>query len=243
MNKKTVLKISMLMIIGSIFGAVISFGLIELNEAGAMSYGSIISEFIFDNTILLQAFLILLIYFPAVYLLMKGKKTLKNIDSVSDQEMDQIEKIGSKYLDLVLPVNGVFMILTFMLFGMAFDNTTNSGLLVVSIFLISTIATSVLEIVTIKFVQKMDERLKGDPISLRFAKDFLESCDEAQKLRIYKSGYKAFQFTKNASLVLLIIAIMFNLTLKTGAIPIVLTGIFLLMHIISYGYFEYKNQK
>jgi len=101
----------------------------------------------------------------------------------------------------------------------------------------------VLEIVTIKFVQKMDERLKGDPTSLRFAKDFLESCDEAQKLRIYKSGYKAFQFTKNASLVLLIIAIMFNLTLKTGAIPIVLTGIFLLMHIISYGYFEYKNQK
>ncbi|WP_291636349.1 DUF3169 family protein [Clostridium sp.] len=243
MNKKTIFKIIILLAVGSIFGALFTLGLLKLNESEFMSIGDQVAKFFINNTSELHVGLIICIYFPAVYLYFKGKKFYSQLSNKSDEEFDEFEKVGSKSFDLAMLISNVFLILNFMLFGMTFNNTNSNQLIVTCLFMFSTIAVSVLNIITIKYIQKNDNRLKGDPTSFRFDKEFLESCDEAQVSRIYKSGYRAFQFSKNVSLVFVILTILLNFTFNTGAFPVFVTCMIMLIQVTSYNYYAMKNEK
>ena len=242
MNKKTILKIIALLVIGAVFGFLISFGLLKLDGSKFIDIGNQISMFIFNNTVEIFLGLFVLLYFPAVYFYQKGKRIYNRMDDSTDDEMDQLEKMGSKNFDLSLSISNVFLILTFVLFGIAFKNTISEMHIVIIVFLFNCIANAVLQIITIKYIQKIDSRLKGDPTSLKFAKNFVESCDEAEKLKIYKSGYHSFQFSKNTAFALLMLSILCNFTLDTGMFPILLTGVFTLVQVVSYSYFAMKNE-
>ena len=242
MNKKTILKIMVLLVIGAVFGFLMSFGLLRLDVSKFIYIANQMSAFILNNTVKIQLGLIVFLYLPALYFYQKGKRIFKQMDTSTDDEMDQLEKAGSKNFDFSLSISNVFFILTLILFGIAFKNTISSIYMVLIVFLFSTIANTVLQIITIKYIQRIDNRLEGDPTSLKFAKDFVESCDEAEKLKIYKSGYHSFQFTKNIAFILLIVSILCNFTLDTGMLPILLTGFFTLMQVISYSYFAMKNE-
>lgn len=242
MNKKIIFKIILLLVIGSIFGALFTFGLLKLNGSEYMSIGDQIVKFFINNTIGLHVGLIICLYVPAVYLYFKGKKFYSQISNISDEEIDEFEKVGSKCFDLSMLITNVFLILNFMLFGMTFNKTSGNHSIVIFLFMFSTIAVSVLNIITIKYIQKNDNRLKGDPTSFRFDKEFLESCDEAQVSKIYKSGYRAFQFSKNVSLGFVILTILLKFTFNTGAFPVFLSCMIMLIQVASYNYYAMKNE-
>lgn len=242
MNKKTIFKMILLLVISSIVGALFTLGLLKLNETEFISIGGQVGNIFINNTIELHLGLIICLYFPAVYLYFKGKKFYSQISNISDEEIDEFEKVGSKSFDLAMLISNVFLILNFMLFGMTFNNTNSNQSIVTFLFMFSTIAVSVLSIITIKYIQKNDNRLKGDPTSFRFDKEFLESCDEAQVSRIYKAGYRAFQFSKNVSLVFVILTILLNFTFNTGAFPVFVSCMIMLMQVTSYNYYAMKNE-
>jgi hypothetical protein len=79
MNNKIIFKIIRLLVIGSIFGALFTLGLLKLNESEYMSIGGQVGNFFINNTIELHLGLIICIYFPAVYLYFKGKKFYSQI--------------------------------------------------------------------------------------------------------------------------------------------------------------------
>lgn len=242
MNKKTIFKMILLLVISSIFGALFTLGLLKLNESEFMSIGGQVGKFFINNTIELHLGLIIFLYLPAVYLYFKGKKFYSQISNISDEEIYEFEKVGSKSFDLAMLISNVFLILNFMLFGMTFNKTSSNHSIVIFLFMFSTIAVSVLTIITIKYIQKNDNRLKGDPTSFRFDKEFLESCDEAQVSRIYKSGYRAFQFSKNVSLGFVVLTILLNLTFNTGTFPVFLSCMIMLIQVTSYNYYTMKKE-
>lgn len=243
MNKKIIFKIILSLVISSIFGAIFTLGLLKLNESEYMSIGDQIGKFFINNTSELHLGLIICLYFPAIYLYFKGKKSFSQICNISDEEIDEFEKVGSKSFDLAMSIGNVLLILNFMLFGMTFNKTNSNHLIVIFLFMFSVIGVSVLNIITIKYIQKNDNRLKGDPTSLRFDKEFLESCDEAQASRIHKSGYRAFVFSKNASLVFVVLTILLNFTFNTGTFPVFLSCMIMLIQVTSYNYYAMKNEK
>ena len=242
MNKKTVFKMIFIMIIGGIFGFFISKGVLKLNDTESIKAASNIGDFFVKNNIAIFLLLLILLYLPSVYLFIKGKSIFLELDNMLDEECDIQTKVGQRKLDIALSLNGVFMIFNFMLFGMTFAKLMNNEFVIIAIFMVNMFASSMLEISTIKFIQKVDNRLKGDPTSLRFSKDFLESCDEAEKLKIYKSGYHGFQFTKNVSLVFVILTMLGNMLLDTGGFPVFVSCSMLLTIIGSNSYYSiFKN--
>ncbi|MGK0468212.1 MAG: hypothetical protein ACJAX4_003532 [Clostridium sp.] len=242
MNKKTIFKMILLLVISSIVGALFTLGLLKLNESEFMSIGDQVTKFFMNNTVELHLGLIIFLYFPALYLYFKGKKAYSQISNISDEEIDEFEKVGSKSFDLAMLISNVFLILNFMLVGMTFNKTSSNNSIVIFLFMLSTIAVSVLAIITIKYIQKNDNRLKGDPTSFRFDKEFLESCDEAQVSRIYKAGYRAFQFSKNVSLVFVILTILLKFTFNTGAFPVFVSCMIMLIQVTSYNYYAMKKE-
>ncbi|MBC2722853.1 DUF3169 family protein [Desulfosporosinus sp.] len=240
MNRKTIFKMVFLMGIGGVIGIILSLGLLKLHQPNYIRSFVQIGDFFVRNSFAFYIGLILCLFLPAVYQYVKAKRNYNQIN-ISDDRADAYEKAGEDSFNLSMLINGVFLILNMMLFGMTFDKTRGDFLLVMFLFMFSVICASVLEIVAIRYIQKVDNRLKGEPTSLRFHKDFLESCDEAEKLRIYKCGYNAFQVSKNVSLGFIVITMISNITLETGTFPIFISCMIMLIQVTSYNYYSFRH--
>lgn len=237
MTKKQILKFIIMMIVAGIIGGVATLALLKLADSELLNSGFQISQFFYNHTIETYILLFVLLMVPTLILQYKGKRMYKNSAIRSDDEVEMVEKKSSKYFDLALTMNGMFIVFNFMLFGMLFKNTNDNQIIIIFIFLVGHLATFGVEITTIKFMKKVDERLKGDPTSMKFTKDFLESCDEAEKLKIYMSGYKAFQFSKLFALSLVVITILLNLVFDIGGLSVLISCLFLLVQTVSYSYY------
>lgn len=241
MNKKTLLRMIALMVVAGMIGVVLTLGLLKLNQTAFTGIAAQIGDFIIENSLVFYVGLLLCLFLPAVYQYQKAKRNYEQITHISDDLADSYEKAGEKSFNLSMLLNNMFLILNFMLFGMTFYENREDIFLIISVFMFGMICSSILEIVAIKYVQKNDNRLKGEPTSLRFHQEFLESCDEAEKLKIYKSGYHAFRISKNLTLGLIIVTIISNLTFYTGIFPIFISGLLMLIQVASYHYYAYKS--
>ena len=88
---------------------------------------------------------------------------------------------------------------------------------------------------TIDLEKKLNPEKKGNIFDSNFSKDWENSCDEAEKAKIYKSGYKAFKVAVISCMAMWIISVFGQLFFNTGLLPcITLTVIWLSMTIAYY---------
>ncbi|MBI9012846.1 MAG: DUF3169 family protein [Clostridiales bacterium] len=239
MNKKTFFKMALLMCIGGVIGGVVSVGLFFMNDEFGYVFKNI-GDFIINVSPFLYPALLILMFLPAVYLFTKGKKMLVESKTLDEDDMDELEKESGKYLDMSIAVNGVYMLLNFLLLGATIQKGSDTYFIVLFMFLINAILASGMEIVVVRFIQKNDDRIKGDPTSFKFHKDFVASCDEAEQYKIYKSGYEAFQFSRIFTFVMILVSILFKLVFDTDAFPVVLTCSIGLAQVISANVYNFK---
>lgn len=236
MNKKSYLRTIAYTLLGAVFGFIISFLLRTFVVGNTVQIKISIENMLSSNIIYLQIALIVLFVIPTITNFIRGSKLLNSLENISDEEAEELEKRGKKLLDITLTTNMTFVFLSFTLFGLSFSNELEARVMIISLilFMLSFISVTIIEFKTIRVIQNSDTRIKGDPSRLSFQKEFLESCDEAEQFQIYKSAYKSYQFTKNISIVSLVIAILGNMILDTGMLPILLTSTILLSLILSY---------
>lgn len=243
MNKKTVLKMVLMMLLGGVVGGVVSIGLFFMNDGFGYVFKNI-GDLIINVSPFLYPVLLIFMFFPAVYLFSKGKKMSLESKTLDEDEMDVLETESGKYLDLSVAINSVYMLLNFLLLGATLQKGSDTYFIVLFMFLFNCILASGMEIVVVRFIQKNDDRIKGDPTSFKFHKDFVASCDEAEQHKIYKSGYESFQFSRTFTFIMILVSILFKLVLDTGALPVVLTCSIALAQVISANVynFKYANQ-
>lgn len=240
MNKKLILKMTILLILGGLVGAGLTLGLEAGKEIIKNQLLPTITEYLMTYSFYITIAVTLALFIPTIINFTKGKKLLLKAEGLEDEALDQLEKEAQKYSNKALAYNNILLVLNFMMYGMSFDVDATYFLAKTVLFMAVAIGCSITEILAIKLMQKYDNRLKGDPISLKFQKDFLESCDEAEKLIIYEFGFKAFQFVKNAALVMVIVSILLKITGFIGTFPVFLVSFFFLTIIASYNYFAIK---
>ncbi len=240
MNKKTIFKMAGLMLVGGVFGAMISLGLVAGQETITTSWLPNAYNRFIDASLYIMIGVVLVFFIPSVTLFIKGKKILLSIEKLEDEVVEKMEKEANHYMNQSLAINNILIALNFMIFGMTFDVDGDFFIVKIGLFMVIAIICSSLEIIAVRFMQKYDERLKGDPTSLKFQKDFLASLDEAEKLKIYESAYKAFQFTKNGAMVVLIATVLLRMTDFIGAFPVFVASVFFLMILGSYNYYAIK---
>ncbi|WP_240841682.1 DUF3169 family protein [Acidaminobacter sp. JC074] len=235
MNKKSYLRAFLLACMGGVLGVFISIFLRKFDE-GSLDLGKFIESLMMNNLHFFMIGLIVLILVPALCFLSKGRRIMMTLEEANDDDFSDIEQRGKKALDMALSFNMAFMILNFMTFGIGFSREMPLSVMLISVFIffVTMTATTIIEFRAIKLIQTYDSRLKGDPSKFNFHKEYLNSCDEAEKYQIYKAAYKAFQFTKIIGMVLLLVAVLGNMLLDTGIMPVVLTGTMLLALIGSY---------
>lgn len=149
-----------------------------------------------------------------------------------DAELERLEKrIGFSH-GMLLTVSMTLFILSMMLLGLCTKESAR-GLLGVSVFLGTLLMAAVFQTLVIHQIQKWDPRLKGDPNGLHFHRDWLNSCDEAERLEVYRKCYKAYLAMGTVFPCVMVAALLIKFTFQTDGEGILLVGILWLAQTIA----------
>ena len=179
-----------------------------------------------------------------------------NLWTKTDEDEQVIEKIETR-LSYVLLITCVNMILGFFFFGtgsmtQVFDKI-NSGfspdfnfmnfICLILGFILCIVTSTLIQKKIINFKKEINPLLKGSIYDLRFSQKWLESCDEAIKLGIFKSAYKSYKVVSTTCVILWIFCFVGYEFWNFGIMPMVMVIIIWLVQVISYSIYSIKQLK
>ena len=239
----TYVKFGLLMLACAAGGGLLGF-LSAFADIGSIGAGmNSIIQGIRGNILFLLSFFLLVSVFFQESVIKRMKKIGTRLDGAEDEEHDileyQFEKAGSAG---VIGCTG-FMIVSLLILATGYSakyiETTAKA---EGIFLLAGMVVFILEntylgfwqVRYVKLIQKLYPEKKGDPSSLKFQEQWLESCDEAEKETIYQSSYKTYLMMNKMLPILAVIAMLGHLLWDTGILAIVLVSIIWLTSSVIY---------
>ncbi len=213
-----------------------------LTQNGIRNIGFIkgFEDFLIIQTILLYLISAMFLLVPATVLYYSGKKSYLEMMSGNDDDVNDEVKRKAVYLDLSMTVLGVYVTVNFMQYGILYNKTIESPTTTLILFMLGILYAAVLQVSIVKLVQKQDNRLKGDPTKTSFNKEFLDSMNEAEQLKAFKTGFRAFQMIRSITLMIVVFTIFMNILFETGGFAVFISCLFMLVQTVSFGYYE-KN--
>jgi len=252
-NKKAIIPfiitIILAMVFGGICGGVGVMGFREIEDPMAFSIQLENDVILFLGTISPWIMAISAAVCLLICLLMLGmaKKDFRRNAYVEDEDLRKIEL----KLTMALMISTIQMMLQFLCFSLAtmaaFMVDTKDGaakvFLAVLIFFVGIAISIVLQQQVVDFMKEMNPGKQGSVYDKKFAKKWLESCDEAEQLIIYKASYKAYQTTNMLCIGLWVLLTMLGYFLRTGVLAIIIVIIFWATINISYSLEATKLEK
>lgn len=195
-----------------------------------------------------QQFPILLILSVAAvvtleYVQSKIRKAGKQLLTASDEECDlleyEIEKIGS----IGVIMSNVFEVLLLLILSTGYtmeyiSSLSNEGggryLAAWFVFMVTAFYCGIWQVRYVKAIQKIDPGKKGDPASMKFRKQWLESCDEAEREVIYQSSYKTYSAMMKWIPILFIVSMFSHFVWNTGIMAMFVVGVLWIVGCITY---------
>lgn len=111
------------------------------------------------------------------------------------------------------------------------------AVIVIAGFVLFAVA-AILEIVIPKLILDIEKKLnpekQGNILDFNFQKVWMNSCDEAQQMMVYKAGYKAFLNTNITCMILCMVAFFVIFLFKTDVLALVFVCIIWLANNLSY---------
>lgn len=157
------------------------------------------------------------------YSLLKIKKLNRQMTTADDDEHDALDYAMEKTSAIVNGILIALMALSFIMLTLICSAEyiealpSEAGILTaVILFFLFIIYSGFWSVRFVKLHQKIDPEKQGDPASMRFTEQWVESCDEAEKELIYQSTYKCYVFLSKAMPFLIAAAMLTHITWDTG---------------------------
>ena len=178
----------------------------------------------------------------------KLRKTMKDED---DYEI--LDKIETK-LGMPLYIASILMIINLLLFTvnayilLKLHVITDKyfmpyGIGMTATFFVSYIWETIIQSMVIKFEKELNPEKKGHILDRNFLNDWVSSCDEAQKITIYKAAYASYKATSISLYVMWMITLLGMLIFDQGIFATLCLSVIWLAQIISYSAAASKYEK
>lgn len=242
-NKKkmnTYVKYGLIMLLSMIFGGVLGAGMSYVGHGTAS--GRLLQDVIQQLLLWMREriFYILLLLFVACVIWNEWAQhrmkelglQLENVEE--EDENDLLEYKLDRCYGITSIVHNIFIILNLLILSTGYSTSyfeTVEGQQVYFLFasmllvVLSCIYIGICQIRQVKRIQRIYPQKKGDPASIRFARQWLESCDEAEKEAIYQGSYKAYMCISRLFPILTAVAMVCHLIWNTGIMAIVMLSI------------------
>lgn len=232
-RKNTVIKFFIIILISAFIGAMMG-EFVEKNSESVLSIG-----YIFETGLKYVVFTvmpILIILAPLIPFIIcnKVKKQLKKAGD-NDEQLDEIEK----KLDIAMTICNMSVIFLIIFFGISvyyIKRQENKSVLLVIGLIFS--AGLILSIILIPFLQrqivdivkKIEPNKKGDVLDINFNKEWMNSCDELEKMIIYRSAYKSYKILNYAHSLGFTFVLLLSIKFDIGLLPMIIVGFFWILH-------------
>ena len=235
-DKKAFKGFAIMMVISAIVGAIIGAGSIYLQ--GHMENN--LSDFLLNVLIMVTPYaslvLSILVIIVSVVIYSNSRKNLK-LWNQSDEQEEIIDNIEEK-LSYVLLFASVNLIIGFFFFGagMALLSEDSYGKVILFLigFIVCVVSTVLIQKKVVNLEKEINPFLNGSVYDFKFSQKWLDSCDEAIKLNVYKSSFKAHRAVTNTCLILWIVCVLGYDFFDFGIMPLVMVTIIWLVQTISY---------
>ncbi|MDY2939014.1 MAG: DUF3169 family protein [Fusicatenibacter sp.] len=158
-----------------------------------------------------------------------------------DEEMDQLDRKIKICFELRSCVNMIYYTIVMVLFANCFYYQ-EGGIKELLVFLAGIVLCPIFVILQVQKQKKMDPRKKGTPMNKGFAKEWLESCDEAERQKIFQAGYYSHVFVMKAIVVVMGLMMVQAMFLESGMESVFAAALLLLLDIGANSYYSIKFQ-
>lgn len=188
----------------------------------------------------------LLFYLAGYLLLFQYIRRSKCWDGEDEQYIKAVENGFSNLSNLA----GIIMIINLLLFVVCQflgtrDGTTrevrkNMSSVSVTVLAAAMVLIVLMQWLILRYIKRINPEKRGNLFALNFQKIWMASCDEAEQMIIFRSGYKAYRCVNAACIVCFCVLLELETVLQIGLVPIILVGIIWLTNVIA---FARENRK
>lgn len=167
-----------------------------------------------------------------------SKKRIAAWDGEDEEEYQRIDNL----LGNVLSSLNIGTVITYFFFAVGFENITSRSGLADVCYLLGFIAALALIIfgqnVIINLTKEMNPEKKGSVYDVKFIDKWEDSCDEAEKILIYKSAYKTYTMMSHLFIGLWIFCVFGNHVFGFGQMPVTMVSILWLCQVCFYTHYS-----
>ncbi len=170
----------------------------------------------------------------------KNKKMSDAWDGEDEKIIDQIETRQS----IALVISSIMMVLNFLFFGVGFavDAHLKEGLTIENIgliigfltFIFSFVWEMILQGQVIALEKKLNPEKRGNILDMKFRKEWIESCDEAERMNIYRTAYDVYKFMSNLFIYAWLLTFIVSAATGTGLFAMVMVALLWLIQTAAY---------
>ncbi len=241
-DKKGLIILLIVSAICGVLGYFVGMVLAKLQKAG---YGipKITEEFIGTLAVIMPIVFFVLNIILAIVAFACISKSRKELKLWDGEDEDKAEKMENR-VSIPLCMSSLVLIINMFLFAVCINLDINSKfsdknedilmLANVAILILSYVVVIIVQKKAIDFTKDMNPEKEGSIFDAKFIDKWEKSCDEAQRLQIYKAGYAGYKATNSACIILWIVCIMADLFANVGLLPVIMVFIIWLSSTIGY---------
>lgn len=159
----------------------------------------------------------------------------------SGEPDEQIIEAVEDKLSQGMFILSVIMIVQMLFFGIMMadleniaDSSFALAMAAAGVFVAGNLAQLKQQQLMVDLEKEMNPSKKGSVYDAKFRDKWEESCDELEKIIIYKSAYKAYKTTALTCVILWIVTATLSIAFKTGPLPSIAVSIIWLVQTVSY---------
>ncbi len=241
-DKKNLAVLLIVTLLCTVLGYFSGMIIAKLQKAG---YGlpEITEEFIRKLSLVMPVVFLLLNVVLAIVAFACVKKSKKEFELWDGEDEDVAEKMENR-VSVPLYLSSLVLIINMFLFSVCVNLDINSEFSdkIEDILMITNTLVLVLSYVVVIIVQKkiidftkdMNPEKEGSIFDAKFTEKWEKSCDEAQRLHIYKAGYASYKVTNSVCMTLWIVCLIADLFANVGLLP--MTMVFIIWFASTIGY-------
>ena len=247
-SKKTILIFILIVLCGAVvgfFSGRFSDKLGELNLSLSMLSPTVWNVIIYGFMAVAAVFLI-----AAFTMYFKLRGQAKAWDGEDEGVIDNIEY----KLNYPLIIANILMILNFLWFALslavlvevedAIENPYNVTILAVLLgFVAILVAILVITVLVVNLEKSLNPEKEGSVLEMKFAKKWEDSSDEAEKIKMYKTGYIGYKAANYTCIALWLIGFLCQIGMGTGIMPVVFVSIIWLVMTVACNVAAMKLEK
>lgn len=231
-DKKALPKLIILMIISGFIGAAFAGVALKAMEYITQHSGAGLVELLHELQMSLGTYAgfatlaFALVLSVAGFLIYNHYKKIARHQDMNDETVhDRVEK----GLNISLLLTSINMLLSYVLFGIAFycvvlredDLSIPSLIMALAGFLLQSACTSVNQQKIVNLEKEMNPEKNGSVYDFQFHKKWMDSCDEAERFYAYKCAFIAQRTTQVVCMVLSVILVVLGMVFPIGLLPLI----------------------